>query len=225
MAATPDASTRRIGSHIAAVRRDREISVRELARLSGLTPSSVSQIENDKINPSVGSLYRLAQALDVPVDRFFRPGAGATPDLDGARSSTPGPAPHDAVPGNGDAAAVGVDAAVAIVRRADRRGFELEGGVRWELVRPREQARGDRFEIIDASYPAGSASAPTPIAHGGHEYGVVTRGVLDVEVDGEVFVLRRGDSIAFSSGRPHRLVNRSPELVEAFWLVFGRAEH
>src|ERR1039457_6236424 len=44
----------------------------ELAREVGVTPSLISQIERGQSRPSVSTLFAMAQALEVPVDAFFR---------------------------------------------------------------------------------------------------------------------------------------------------------
>ena len=43
----------------------------ELARLVGVSPSLISQIERGQSRPSVSTLFELAEALKVPVDAFF----------------------------------------------------------------------------------------------------------------------------------------------------------
>jgi mannose-6-phosphate isomerase-like protein (cupin superfamily) len=57
-----------------------------------VTPSLISQIERGQSRPSVSTLFAMAQALDVPVDAFFRE-PGAAPSLPGAAPSLPGAAP------------------------------------------------------------------------------------------------------------------------------------
>src|SRR5215469_8678905 len=70
-----------IGRRLAAHRSQRRMRVAELAREVGVTPSLISQIERGLSRPSVSTLFAIAQALDVPVDAFFRepppPSAGA----------------------------------------------------------------------------------------------------------------------------------------------------
>ena len=61
-----------IGRRLAAYRAGRGLRVAELAREIGVTPSLISQIERGQSRPSVSTLFALAQALDVPVDAFFR---------------------------------------------------------------------------------------------------------------------------------------------------------
>ncbi|MCZ7665555.1 MAG: helix-turn-helix domain-containing protein [Thermoleophilia bacterium] len=60
-----------VGARMRALREERAMSLRALARLIDVTPSLISQIETGKINPSVSSLYAIANALDVPMDVFF----------------------------------------------------------------------------------------------------------------------------------------------------------
>jgi transcriptional regulator with XRE-family HTH domain len=61
----------KLGARIKALRTDRGIRQKELAQKAGLTPSLVSQIESDKLTPSLHTLGRLAGALGVPLGAFF----------------------------------------------------------------------------------------------------------------------------------------------------------
>ena len=63
-----------IGARLASARLSRGIKVTALARLVGVSPSLISQIERGQSRPSVSTLFALAEALDVPVDAFFRDG-------------------------------------------------------------------------------------------------------------------------------------------------------
>src|SRR5262252_5355950 len=74
-----------IGRRLAAHRSQRRMRVADLAREVGVTPSLISQIERGLSRPSVSTLFAIAQALNVPVDAFFReplppPAAGAGAD-------------------------------------------------------------------------------------------------------------------------------------------------
>src|SRR3972149_5127354 len=50
---------------------ERGIRQKELPQKAGLTPSLVSQIESDKLTPSLHTLGRLAGALGVPIGALF----------------------------------------------------------------------------------------------------------------------------------------------------------
>ena len=60
-----------LGARIKGLRTERGIRQKALAEKAGLTPSLVSQIESDKLTPSLHTLGRLAGALDVFVGAFF----------------------------------------------------------------------------------------------------------------------------------------------------------
>lgn len=60
-----------LGSRIKALRMERGIRQNELAQKGGLTPSLVSQIESDKLTPSLHTLGRLAGALGLPIGALF----------------------------------------------------------------------------------------------------------------------------------------------------------
>ena len=70
-----------IGARIRRLRRSRGVSVRQLATLTGLSPSYVSSVERALSNPSIASLHKLAAALgtNVPTLLGERPDPTASP--------------------------------------------------------------------------------------------------------------------------------------------------
>jgi transcriptional regulator with XRE-family HTH domain len=60
-----------LGARIKGLRGDRGLRQKALAEKAGLTGSLVSQIESDKLTPSLHTLGRLAGALGVPIGAFF----------------------------------------------------------------------------------------------------------------------------------------------------------
>lgn len=60
-----------VGSLVQQLRRDSGVSIANLAARSELSPGLLSQMERGQGNPSFTTLIKLAQALDVPVGRFF----------------------------------------------------------------------------------------------------------------------------------------------------------
>ncbi len=53
------------------VREQKNISLRQLAKKSGVSKNHIEKIENGNTNPSVEVMCRLAKALDVPVYTLF----------------------------------------------------------------------------------------------------------------------------------------------------------
>jgi transcriptional regulator with XRE-family HTH domain len=61
-----------VGSRLRQLRSERGKSMRALARDSGLSTNALSMIERGRTSPSVSTLYKLAEALEVPITAFFR---------------------------------------------------------------------------------------------------------------------------------------------------------
>lgn len=57
----------RVGETLAALRQDRALSLDELSRQAGVSKSMLSQIERNQANPTVAVVWRLANALGVPM--------------------------------------------------------------------------------------------------------------------------------------------------------------
>ncbi len=64
-----------VGLRLHELREAQKISMRALATRSGLSANALSMIERGRTSPSVSTLYKLADALGVPVTEFFAPGA------------------------------------------------------------------------------------------------------------------------------------------------------
>lgn len=60
-----------IGARLKAVRQARKLSQRELARRAGLTNATVSLIESNQMNPSVGALKRVLDGIPMSLAEFF----------------------------------------------------------------------------------------------------------------------------------------------------------
>lgn len=60
-----------LGEKLRQIRNERNISQRDLAKLAGLSPNSISLIERDETSPSVSTLQSLAAALNIRMSYFF----------------------------------------------------------------------------------------------------------------------------------------------------------
>jgi transcriptional regulator with XRE-family HTH domain len=61
----------KIGKTVRGIRKGKNLTIKDLAAISGIAPSLISQIENDKANPSLSTLISLAQAMEVHIMSFF----------------------------------------------------------------------------------------------------------------------------------------------------------
>src|SRR5581483_5878111 len=144
--------------------------------------SLVSQIELDRVNPSVSTLYALVTELGMTMSEVFGDTEPPTPRIVRGPSATDG-----------------------LVALPDTRGvINLASGVRWERLTPHSDPD---VEFLYVVYPVGAESCPEDalVTHGGREYGYVSSGTLGVRVGFDEYVLGPGASIAFDSSSPHRL--------------------
>jgi transcriptional regulator with XRE-family HTH domain len=188
-----------IGARLAEHRNRRGVKVSALARQIGVSPSLISQIERGQSRPSVSTLFALAEALNVAVDAFFRDGEAAGPGL---------PRPMVEAPARGD----GQRQDRYAVRRHERAGIDIEGGVRWERLTP--AALGD-VEFMELIYAPGAESNPALYRHPGFEMVLVLSGRLTIFVGFDRYDLGPGDSMAFPSTLPHRYLNPGEEETRA----------
>jgi|WetSurMetagenome_2_1015567.scaffolds.fasta_scaffold752693_1 transcriptional regulator with XRE-family HTH domain len=65
----------------------------------------------------------------------------------------------------------------------------------------------------------GANSGYEGYTHKGQEFGHVVHGQLLVELDGQKYELKAGDSIYFDSSRPHRFINPGKEETQMIWVI------
>lgn len=68
-----------IGKKVQELRTQNNLSVRKLSSLAGITPSMLSQIENEQVNPSINTLRAISSVLNVPLYRFFQDNCSDSP--------------------------------------------------------------------------------------------------------------------------------------------------
>ena len=220
---------RAIGEKLRVIRQQRQISLRELADKADVSASMLSQIETGKANPSVRSLYNIADALAVPVDYFF-PEEPGNPETNGA--GAPAFAADAGVVAaltasemrevHAQRTAATIESAIRtisptpVVHASSRPTIELKGGVSWARLTTLAETGAEFLEI---SYAPGATSGANMSHHVGREFGLVLDGELVVELGFDSYTLQAGDSIIFESTTPHRLTNPGPQPMRALWVV------
>jgi transcriptional regulator with XRE-family HTH domain len=194
-----------IGGRLAAHRAQRGIKVSALARQIGVSPSLISQIERGQSRPSVSTLFALAEALNVPVDAFFRDGDHS--------EAAPPESPRLGVVGE---APPSERRQRHLVRRGERSAIDIEGGVRWERLTP---APLDDLEFMELVYGPGAESHAALYRHPGMEMVLVLSGKLVIFLGFERYDLEPGDSITFPSTTPHRYLNPTEETTRAVTVI------
>lgn len=175
-----------LGEKIRSLRLSKDIGLRELARTAEVSAALVSQIETDKTTPSIGTLRRIAAALEVPVATFFV--GGNSPE----RVSTD-PQTHRRDGRRG-----------AIVRHDQRKHLYLpRSHVKYELLTPN---LAGPIEFVWCELEPGHPEGEL-LSHAGEEVILVLQGELDVYLEDVPHHLEQNDSITFDSAIPHRVAN------------------
>lgn len=181
-----------LGSQLRSLRKAKLLSLQQVAEAAGLSIGMVSQIERGLASPSIKSLRKLSDALEVPIGWFFHNDAGRpAAELD------------------------------TIVRREDRRQLRLPmvGSTAdlmvVELLTP--DLSGD-IELLLMTLEPGFDSG-TAHQHRGEEAGLVLSGALELWLGDKHLLINQGDSFRFSSTTPHRYASASDRTTQVVWAL------
>ena len=191
-------------------RRGRGMTLRELARRIGMTPSHLSKIERELANPSVGALWMISDELGIPMADFF---AGEHPGSKGMQPARVTVFPPTSTYESGLSSFVLTPA----VDPEGRESIKM-AGVEFQRLTPHDDAT---IEFMEVRHEVGAGDAE-PYHHRGREYGLVLQGRLLAEIGFGKYTLDPGWSIAFDSSSPHRVLNVGDEPAVAIWVVVGR---
>jgi transcriptional regulator with XRE-family HTH domain len=163
-----------VGKRIARLRADRRMTLEALARATGFTKSYLSKIENARKVPPIGSLSRIAVALESDIAGFFDAGANTR------------------------------DAGVCVVRASERRPVVRGGSAfGYDYLSLAYRKHDKKMEPFIFTFPA-KIDSHVFFDHAGEEFLFVLKGRIEFQVGGERWVLREGDSLYFDSHIPHR---------------------
>lgn len=173
-----------IGARLNAMRSAANMSQRQLAERAGVPHAQISNVEKNKVSPSVSTLRRILSGLGVSMADFFEPeripSQGPFFDADQLIDLTSRVAANSIGDGNG------------------RMVFRQIG-----------DARGHNLQILHEAYEPGADTGKSLLQHASSEGGFIVEGELEVTVGDEVRILKAGEAYLFDSRIPHRFRNRS----------------
>jgi transcriptional regulator with XRE-family HTH domain len=183
-----------LGQRIRLRRKSVGLSLRELAAKAGVTASFISQVERGQTNPSIDSLRRIAEALQVSILHFLSDHVLAQP------KSVQVSAPFKYVP---------------IVRANARSKLTLPGsGVTYELLTP---DLAHKMEAFCGCLSPGTGNVARRLREPTEELIYVLSGSLCVGLDSEEHTLHAGDSIYFEGVALRKLACASKKQ-DAVWI-------
>ncbi len=187
----PPVTTFDLGARIKDIRLKQGLSQKQLADLTGVTPSTISQIEKNLIYPSLPALFRLAHSLSVDTAALFRKSdsdRGALISLAATRSPISVP-------------------------RFSREIVEAE-----RLLPPDSELPA---EIILVRIQPGKKLPGHFSARKGKEFGYLVSGSLELKINGRTETLTPGDAVLLPKDTPERWLNPAADQVaELLWAIF-----
>jgi transcriptional regulator with XRE-family HTH domain len=177
-----------LGLRLKELRTKKGLSQSELAKLVGVTPSTISQVESNLIYPSLPALLKMAEVLSVEINSFFQ---------EKAESRRRIIFPH---------------AEAVEIKFADL----PQGSIHAKLLTPIDMDfKGEPYLI---EIPPNQSLLSHFFIHKGEEIGYLLSGKLQVKMEKAVYNLRAGDVIVLASEMPTQWKNSGTRIARLLWI-------
>lgn len=183
-------SVPQIGEKIRAVRKEKNLTLDQLAKLSGVSKSMLSQIERGQANPTFGTLWNLTQSFGMDIYELIE---GAPREAEAAPSI-------ELVAAN----------LTPTMRSAD-------GSCLMRILSPVENAA--LCEWYELRFEPGGALRSEPHAEGTREHLTVLSGALSVESGDERQAVESGGTARYAADCRHAIINSDADEAVALLVV------
>lgn len=167
-----------VGAKLKRYRETMNMSLEILSRESGVPEQMIREIEEHKISPPLGTLARIAKALNIKVGRFFEEGPRKAYSL--VRRDEGG-----------------------YISKFQGRNMESMGVEYLSLGFEKRERLMEPFlvTLTEESMRHDKVS----LTHPGEEFIYIIEGEIEFEIMGRTEILRKGDSAYFDSSMPHAI--------------------
>jgi transcriptional regulator with XRE-family HTH domain len=177
-----------IGIRVKELRAKRGLSQTELAKLIGVTPSTISQVESNLIYPSLPALLKMAEVLSVEVNSFFQESKDIKNRI--------------IFPSN---------------ESVDIKFPDLPAGsIQAKLLTPMDfELKAEPYLV---EIPPNKNLPSHFFIHKGEEIGYLLSGKLQLRLGKAVYTMLSGDVIYLTSEMPSQWRNPGPHLARILWI-------
>jgi transcriptional regulator with XRE-family HTH domain len=176
-----------VGKRLKEIRKSHGLSQRQLAELSGVTNGAISMIEKNSTSPSVSSLKKVLAGFPMSLSEFFSEEDSEEEKFffkaDELKELSPAEINRIGLPGN-----------------IGKVSFRQVG-----------DASKHSLQILYECYPSGADTGEDMLTHEAEEGGIIISGEIEISVNDQVQILRKGDAYLFDSRHQHRFRNLSDE--------------
>jgi len=164
-----------IGGKIAHLRKQKDLSLNQLAEKAGVSVTTIHKLERSEMTPTVTVLLKIAEALEEKVGFFLEEHNGSFDYVE----------------------------KVEYLPQKNGKVFRNTSGttqIKYLALR----LKGGKMLALLTYLKNGTKSSNEPTSHPGEEFVFCLKGEINYEIDGKVYHLRKGDSLHFFSTLPHR---------------------
>ena len=179
-----------LGEHIRNMRKEKKLTLTDFARITDLSPGYISQIERGLADPSLTSLEKIADALDIPAMLLLD---------DKSPNNTIHYTPRDKQP-------------LVTIPESDTVKYRLCS------VLPSSEFMPSSL-LVEYFLKPHSQDFPSPISHDTEELLIVTSGSICVHRMGDSIVMRTGDTLIIPKNIPHTISNDNDEEAVGYFIM------
>ncbi|MBI9101178.1 MAG: helix-turn-helix domain-containing protein [Spirochaetales bacterium] len=177
----------KFGSKIRVIRERKGLTLKEVAGKAHVSESLISQIERDKVSPSIDTLMAIADVLELDVAYLFK-------DYKNSKKAN-------------------------VIKYEDQNTLQLDGvDYRQMAFHPKTQ-ENPSIEVIRIDIPEGHEKGDLEYGHIGREVGIVLEGEGELRYGDKIYVLKGGDTVAYSSEVPHTIINTGEGPFKSIWIL------
>jgi len=176
-----------LGMRLKELRSKRGLSQTELAKLVGVTPSTISQVESNLIYPSLPALLKMAEILSIDVSSFFH---------------------YSADVGN---RVIFTDTEATDIKFSDL----PEDSIKAKILTPLDF--NPKAEPYLIEIPPKKTLPSHFFIHKGEEVGYLLSGKLQLKLERAVHIVRTGEIVYLTSEMPSQWKNPGPGVAKLLW--------
>jgi transcriptional regulator with XRE-family HTH domain len=179
-----------IGDKIAYLRKQKDLSLNQLAEKAGVSVTTIHKLERHEMTPTVTVMLKIADALEEKVGYFLEEQNG---DFEYVEN-------------------------VEYLPQKKGKVFRNTSGTTQIKYLALRLKQGKMLALM-AHLKKGTKSSDNPESHPGEEFIFCLQGEIKYEIDGKVFSLKKGDSLHFFSTLPHRWEVVGDQSNKNLWVI------
>ena len=183
-----------VGERVRRVREDRELTLQDISQRTDLDVAFLEQIENGNVAPPLGTVIKLAKALDLKMG-YFISGEEDKPYTIVRKSDRK-----------------------VVSRYSSKKGKYY--GYGYESLAPHKKDRHMEPFLVSLEPSKAHEERST---HDGQEFIYVLEGAMEVRLGEEIHVLEPGDSIYYDSTVPHLVKNHGSDVTRILAVLYSEA--